>query len=195
MAASDGIPLSKFCTSEDLRHVFKKSGYDLPKSPTTITRIVLELHDNTKNALIRLLKEMKSQNKRFTMTFDEWTCTRNKRYMNINIHSKDLEPANYKNLGLVRIKGSMPADVGTQLIQQHLSNFGLSLEDIVAFTTDGASVMVKMGKNFDGHHQLCFAHGIQLAVLDVLYKSKNQSTHCMHYDSEDSEENYGGFDI
>ncbi|CAG4939205.1 unnamed protein product [Parnassius apollo] len=98
----------------------------------------------------------------------------------------------------------MPADVGTQLIQQHLSNFGLSLEDIVAFTTDGASVMVKMGKNFDGHHQLCFAHGIQLAVLDVLYKSKNQSTPNpnpeqqdkeLDYDSEGSEENYGGFDI
>ncbi|CAG5019360.1 unnamed protein product [Parnassius apollo] len=204
MAASDGIPLSKFCTSEDLRHVFKKSGYDLPKSPTTITSIVLELYDNTKNALIRLLKEVKSQNKRFTMTFDEWTSTRNKRYMNINIHSKDLEPANYKNLGLVRIKCSMPADVGTQLIQQHLSNFGLSLEDIVAFTTDGASVMVKMGKNFDGHNQLCFAHGIQLAVLDVLYKSKNQSTPNpnpeqqdkeLDYDSEDSEENYGGFYI
>lgn len=204
MAASDGIPLSKFCTSEDLRYVFKKSGYDLPKSPSTITRIVLELHDNTKNALIRLLKEMKSQNKRFTMTFDEWTSTRNKRYMNINIHSKDLEPVYYKNLGLVRIEGSMPADVGTQLLQQHLNNFGLSLEDIIAFTTDGASVMVKMGKNFDGHHQLCFAHGIQLAVLDVLYKSQYQSTPNpnpeqqdieLDYDSEDSEENYGGFDI
>ncbi|CAG4939208.1 unnamed protein product [Parnassius apollo] len=58
MAASDGIPLSKFYTSEDLRHVFKKSGYDLPKSPTTITRIVLELRDNTKNALIRLLLDL-----------------------------------------------------------------------------------------------------------------------------------------
>ena len=204
MAASDGIALSKFCTSEDLRYVFKKSGYDLPKSPSTITKIVLKLHDNTKNALIRLLKEMKSQNKRFTMTFDEWTSTRNKRYMNINIHSKDLEPVYYKNLGLLRIEGSMPADVGTQLLQQHLNNFGLSLEDIIAFTTDGASVMVKMGKNFDGHHQLCFAHGIQLAVLDVLYKSQNQSTPNpnpeqqdieLDYDSEDSEENYGGFDI
>lgn len=169
MAASDGNPLSKFCSSKDLRYVFKKFGYDLPKSPSTITKRVLELYDNTKNALIRLLKKIKSQNKRFSMTFDEWT--QNKRYMNINIHSKDLEPANYKNLGLVRIKGSMPADVGTQLIQQHMSNYGLSLEDIVAFTTDGASVMVKMGKNFEGHHQLYFAHGIQLAVLDVLYKS------------------------
>ncbi|CAH0398760.1 unnamed protein product [Chilo suppressalis] len=100
MAALDGIPLSKFCTSVDLRHVFKKSGYDLPKSPTTITKIVLELCDNTKKTLINLLKEMKSKNERFTMTLDEWTSTRNKRYMNINIHNKDL-PTKYKNLGLV----------------------------------------------------------------------------------------------
>lgn len=32
--------------------------------------------------------------------------------------------------------------------------------------------MVKMGRNFDGHHQLCLAHGIQLAVLEVLYKTQ-----------------------
>lgn len=173
MAALDGITLSTFCTSEDLRYLFKNSGYDIPKSSTTITKIILDQSDNTKNQLKKQLKIMKSENKRFTITFDEWTSTRNKRYMNINIHNKDFDMAKYKNLGLVRIHGSMPAEVGTQLLQQHLSEFGLNLEDdIIAFTTDGASVMVKMGRNFDGHHQLCLAHGIQLAVLEVLYKTQ-----------------------
>lgn len=54
-----------------------------------------------------------------------------------------------------------------------MSEFGLNLEDdIIAFTTDGAGVMVKMGRDFDGHHQLCLAHGIQLAVLEVFYKTQ-----------------------
>lgn len=173
MAALDGIPLSTFCTSEDMRYLFKNSGYDVPKSSTTITQIILKQSDDTKNKLKNQLKIMKSENKRFTITFDEWTSTRNRRYMNINIHNKDFDMAKYKNLGLVRIQGSMPAEVGTQLLQQRLSDFGLILEDdIIAFTTDGASVMVKMGRNFDGHHQLCLAHGIQLAVLEVLYKTQ-----------------------
>ncbi|KAJ8723584.1 hypothetical protein PYW08_003496 [Mythimna loreyi] len=86
MAALDGITLSTFCTSEDLRYLFKNSGYDMPKSSTTITKIILDQSGNTKNKLKNQLKIMKSENKRFSITFDEWTSTRNKRYMNINIH-------------------------------------------------------------------------------------------------------------
>ena len=36
----------------------------------------------------------------------------------------------------------------------------------------GASVMVKVGKLLPCYQQLCYAHGIQLAVVDVLYKKK-----------------------
>ncbi|CAB3224184.1 unnamed protein product [Arctia plantaginis] len=39
-------------------------------------------------------------------------------------------------------------------------------------TTDGASVMVKVGKLVSCYQQLCFAHGIQLAVVDILYKKR-----------------------
>lgn len=40
--------------------------------------------------------------------------------------------------------------------------------------TDGASVMTKIGKISSTYQQLCFAHGIQLAVIDVLYKNKSK---------------------
>lgn len=45
-----------------------------------------------------------------------------------SIHNKDFDMSKYKNLGLVRIQGSMPAEVGTQLLKQHLSDFSLNLE-------------------------------------------------------------------
>ncbi|KAJ2937741.1 hypothetical protein O0L34_g19134 [Tuta absoluta] len=44
--------------------------------------------------------------------------------------------------------------------------------DTIGMTTDGASVMVKVGKLLPLYQQLCHAHGVQLAVVDVLYKKK-----------------------
>ena len=79
---------------------------------------------------------------------------------------------------MIRVHGSMPAEKCIELLEQKLSDFGLSLnEDIVCICTDGASVMAKVGKLIKADQQLCFAHGIQLAVLDVLYN--NRATHAL----------------
>ena len=43
---------------------------------------------------------------------------------------------------------------------------------IVAVATDGASAVVKFGRCVDCEHQLCYAHGIHLAVCDALYKKQ-----------------------
>ncbi|KAL3273221.1 hypothetical protein HHI36_014675 [Cryptolaemus montrouzieri] len=41
-------------------------------------------------------------------------------------------------------------------------------------TTDGASVMVKVGKLVSCYQQLCFAQGIQLAVVDIQHKKRDE---------------------
>lgn len=46
------------------------------------------------------------------------------------------------------------------------------MTDIVSITTDGAKVMVKMGRQLPIIHQLCMAHGLHLAVMDVLYSKE-----------------------
>src|SRR5207237_5476051 len=46
-------------------------------------------------------------------------------------------------------------------------------EDVDATFTDSPSVMVKFGHLSPAEHQLCFAHGVQLAVNDVLYAKPN----------------------
>ena len=67
-----------------------------------------------------------------------------------------------------KIDGAMPAEKAVEAVQNKLSEFGLDLEKhVVACVTDGASVMVKFGS---WHHQLCYAHGIHLAVCDILYR-------------------------
>ena len=42
--------------------------------------------------------------------------------------------------------------------------------DIVAIITDGARVMKKVGRIINIDQQLCFAHGVQLDVIQVLNK-------------------------
>lgn len=169
LIALDGLPFHKFCTSEDLRKLLTVKGYrDIPKSPNTIRKIVLEYSNKMLQEVInelKLLKENKLRGEVFSLTFDEWTSVKNHRFMNINVHTKDA----FWNLGLARVHGSMPAEKCVEILNKKLSEFQLGFTNIVSITTDGASVMKKVGKLIDPHHQLCIAHGIQLAVIKVLY--------------------------
>lgn len=87
----------------------------------------------------------------------------------------------------------MPADKCIELLECKLETFGLSLsKDIVGICTDGTSVMVKVGRLLEAEQQLCYAHGIQLAVLDVLYKHKyNDHMNTATTDNENDEITYG----
>ena len=53
------------------------------------------------------INKMKEENKKFSISIDEWTSLRNRRYMNVHLHyvGEDSE-----NLGLIRIYGSCPAE-------------------------------------------------------------------------------------
>ena len=76
--------------------------------------------------------------------------------MNLNLHY-DSNPV---NLGMVRIKDSMPAQRAENLVKERLHEFGFKMEDIVAATTDAASVMKSFKRMICCVHQLCFAHVI-----------------------------------
>ena len=88
--------------------------------------------------------------------------------MNVNVHTEN----KFWNLGLCRIIGSMPAEKCVQILQDKLAGFGLSFNDNVSITTDGAAVMKKVGKILNINQQLCFAHAIHLGVVKVLYTKK-----------------------
>ena len=62
--------------------------------------------------------------------------------MNLNLRD-DLDPV---YLGMVRIKGSIPAERVENLVKERLDEFGLKMKDIVATTTDEASVMKSFGR-------------------------------------------------
>lgn len=83
---------------------------------------------------------MKIEGNKFAITLDEWTSIRNKRYVNINLHSQGFDRFNFKNLGLVKITGSMPVLTAFNLLREHLATLSLQ-GDVVSLTTDSASVI------------------------------------------------------
>ena len=103
------------------------------------------------------------------ISLDEYTSMNNNRYININLHLENI----IYNLGLIRIHGSMPADVAVKIVTKVLEGYEIDVErDISGCVTDGASVMKKFGKLLNVIHQLCYAHGIHLGVCDIMYKKK-----------------------
>lgn len=170
MIALDGFPFSVFITSDDLRKLLLAKYTDLPKSAVTIRKRVMNYSEKIRKQVTAELKHLKSAGERFSLSFDEWTSTSNKRYMAVNVHSYK----KFWSLGLVPIHGSMTAENCLRILKERLSKFDISLEtDIVAIVTDGPNVMIKVGRLVCTEQQLCLAHGINLAVCDVLYKKKN----------------------
>ena len=107
----------------------------------------------------------------FSVTMDEYTSVCCRRYMNINIYCQN----DVINLGLIRMRDSCGTEKIFQLLEKQLVHFGITNMQtcIVSIVSDGASVMKKLGKISQLDHQLCYAHGVHLAVCDVLYKNRS----------------------
>lgn len=194
LIALDGFPFLAFVTSTELRKSLKARGFDVPKSTDTIKRKFMDFYFKCKASMKTEINNLKSKGNKFSLTFDEWTSTSNKRYISLILHSNE----NFFNLGLIRLKKSGTAINCVQYIEERLKEYELSLsKDIVGFTTDGASTMQKIGKIIEPKQQMCFAHGVHLALLDVLYKTPPvvQTFHDDDSSSDEEEDDLGNIEI
>ena len=119
MTALDGLPFRIFITSDDLRKSLKILNLcdKLPKSATTIQKIVTSYSETILQLVIKEISEYKLNGKGFSITFDEWTSLRNRRYINVNLHSE----SKFWNLGLLRINGGLPAEKCVLLLSEKLN--------------------------------------------------------------------------
>ncbi|OXA54474.1 hypothetical protein Fcan01_11805 [Folsomia candida] len=176
LTALDGLPFAVFTTSLDLRDLLTNGGYlDVPKTPQIIRNTVIQHTVKIRGHVISEIRKLENLGKKFSITFDEWTSKRNRR--------------------LVRIHGGAPAEKCLDLVSGRLKEFGLSLNtDIICICTDGASVMTKVGNISPTLQQMCFAHAIQLGVMDVLYskpKPTNEKRSDINIDIPDVDEDEG----
>ena len=167
LTAIDELTFNQIATSERLPRAFKADGYDLPKSHKKVRDLVMKQKEDIVKTIRGELNAIKLKDGRFSIIFDESTSMRNLRYMNINVHFQ----GGFHSLGLVHIQVSLNVAKAIKLVEERLQLFDLNLnKDVVATITDGASLMVKFGKDTCPEHGTCYAHAIHLAVCDVLYK-------------------------
>lgn len=168
LVALDGFAVHGVANSSYIRKSLKSKGYNFPTDKTCVMKLVHTFYD--KSAKEKVKEEIKKLKQvKFSATLDEWTSLKNRRYLNVNPHSSD---GKFFNLGLIRIERNCPAETIEELMSAKLSEFELSLSDVVAATTDGAAVMIKFGRLIcnTSIHQECLNHGLHLAVMDVLFK-------------------------
>ena len=143
MVAADGISYYTVARSKDIRLGLVARGSKPVSSPNTVRTKVLNFAKLVREKIKDEISELLSSKQFFTVTMDGWTSVANKKYANINIHTK----GKFFNLGLIRMNGSAPAEVCFDILSKTLAESGISLnEDVVSVTTDGAAVMKKMGK-------------------------------------------------
>ena len=171
MAAIDGIPFHVIENSDFIRKSLAAQGYKLSQRHGSAQEQTSLFFMEAKSTMKAELAARKEIEEKFCLSLDEYTSIANKRYLNVNIHG-----ANSKvwNLGLLRIRHSMPAELLLRLVSARLAEFGLDFQtDIFASVTDGAQIMKKFGHLSPADYHLCYSHALHLAVSDVLYQSRS----------------------
>lgn len=160
LIACDGMSFNVIATSPDLRRVLETAGFcEVPKSHTSVRNMVMTHAQKVRSFIKSEIATCKKTGQKFSLTFDEWSSNRNRRYMIVNVHENGPK---FWSLGLVRVRGTMPATKCVDLLKARLHEFELDLcDDIVAIVTDGASVMCKVGKIIEAEQ-----HCVTLTVFN-----------------------------
>ena len=172
MASVDGFSYHAIAKSEFIQEATVAMGYKRKiTDEKTVAAKVSKFADDIRQELKEVLGEKIKLNVRFSITTDEFTSGKNSRYLTVNLH----EGKEHHNLGMVHATGSLNAENIKKLIEIRLKEYDLDMKvHIVALSTDGASVMLKLGTLVDPFQQVCHSHGMHLGVCDTMYTKKNK---------------------
>lgn len=170
LAAYDNIPINKIANSRFIRRSLNQQGYNLPKNPREITNLIYKQYDHVKSKIIAKIVNMKKENHKFSLVIDEWTTFKHRKFLNVHVYFQNDDS---ENLGMVRIHGKGSAEKLVSLVDSKIKSFGLEWSDIVATTSDGASVMILYGTLSPANLIICYNHGIHLAVSKMFYCKKS----------------------
>lgn len=185
-AAKDGFSFHSIVNSEGLKDYIKLKGWSMPKSCSTVTKLIEKFYESKKVEIKTKLKQILSDGGMFSISLDEWSDCQMRKYLNITLHAENEDIV----LGLLPVIGSCDAFKTRDLVKKFLNDFDLRLDDdIVASCNDGAAVMVKYGKLNKTLAQLCYNHSIHNSVIKVFYKKTTKQNKETEEFLEDEEEN------
>ena len=172
LAAVDRLSFEQISSSNFIRSAMVKQGLPSHTSSTTVGQKVFQYYDEAKVIMIDHLQKKIKENCRFALSFNEYTG-KNRRYLTINVHSDN--GVSY-NLGMVRVWSSQTAETVLKLVELRLADFKMNFTYIAAMVTDGASIMVKLGRLAPCEHVICLSHTLHLVITDVFYPKKKSDS-------------------
>ena len=137
------------------------------KNPNHVMQSVYKQHEIVKDVIMMEIQQSLNSETRFSLSLDECSSLRHKRYLNINVHQ---DRDKFWNLEILAISARMTAERTVEEVENKLSVCLSLSRHIVAVGTDGVSAIVKFGWCDDCEHQLCYAPAMHPAVCDILYK-------------------------
>ena len=154
LVIEDGISFNVIRKSKFFKAAFHHMHLDFFSSHNTIRAAAFKFLDKCKDHVKSEIKTSLAAGKKFSALADEWTSINSRRYMNVCLSTVDKTIG----LGMVRCKGSITAARTVELIKKRLEEFGLIMEDLAGFCSDGASVMKAAGRMMKIPHQLCLGN-------------------------------------
>ena len=142
LAAVDRSSFNQIANSTFIHSAMRDKGMKAHISHVTVRSKVFEYYEQAKSVIKNHLQQGVNNGQRYAVTFDEYTG-KNRRYLTVNIHSTN---GVWFNLGMVRVWNSQTSEPILELVRQRLAEFDLTFDHIVAFVTDGASIMMKLGR-------------------------------------------------
>ena len=169
MAAKGGFTFHAIANSSFIRKSLTSQGLQAPHDSKTVAKMVLMFANGKKHDMAKEIEAMIQCGERFSASLDEYTSIIYRRLASVNLHSKD----KFYSLGLVRIDGSLNAACATELLRETFGVQGFTGQSYCSHGfSDAAAMMLKMGHKILTEHQVCLAHSVHLAVIEVLYETK-----------------------
>jgi hypothetical protein len=163
MMARNALPLH-LVVNEDFNEFIRylKPGFKVPDRKTLTVELLPKLQEKVKKEMMKRKKDILQ----FSCTFDSWTSLANQNYMAVTYHgiNRSWQRVSFV-LGVLPVKKkSETADYVVELLEEVLERWGLSGDDMIGTTTDGASVMKKAAREMDIPWFHCIAHSVNLMV-------------------------------
>ena len=192
LCAKDGISFNAIANSADIKRWIGRDGMgNAPNYHGTVRNHVLKFAEQVKSSFKAAIQTAKASSGALSISFDEWTSIRNRRYTNLLVYSSD----SFWNLGLVRIQGATNHLLLKEDIKGRLKMFDIAMDDVIAMMSDGAAINGAISNVTGLLQQQCIAHGIQLAVNDALYKDNEESINITGDDEELEEDDLEDDDL
>ncbi|KAI6658311.1 hypothetical protein LOD99_15580 [Oopsacas minuta] len=105
-------------------------------------------------------------------------------------YGQQLRQDTTRNLSIIKSK-----EACSKIISLKLKEFRIEFEtDVISITTDGCSMMKKLGKIIPTSQQLCYAHALQLVIQDVIYQKQLSETEEIYSSTSETDEDMEMFD-